>query len=443
MPEPSVSPIHEQILGILTHRGIASSSDLQAATGKSQATVSRAVSDLSSRILTLGRARAVRYALPQSIRGWASQQPILWTGEDGAVQQLGTLSFLAGNLVHIESGHVRVPTASALPWFLMPLKAQGFLGRLHAQRLETEGLGGDPEQWGLEDVLFSALHLHDASGAVTLGTGAGTPVPHPRLPTRGRPLQDALDTLATDVSRTLPAGSSAGGEQPKFLAVLESGQHVLVKFTPPRGTPFGERWHDLLHAECLASQVLEQHGVAVARVQVIEGHRRTFLVSERFDRIGERGRRHVISIGDAHDAFVPVSRTNWSATAEVLARQRRLDPLDASRITALRAFGHLIGNTDMHAGNLALFVGLEDLAPGRLRLAPIYDMLPMRWRPQPQTGGAPDYEPFEPDGQSLSSSAIRPAMDFWTRLAEHGHVSRRLRHVAAAMAGKIASAGTR
>jgi hypothetical protein len=51
--------------------------------------------------------------------------------------------------------------------------------------------------------------------------------------------------------------------------VLAGGRHVLVKFTPPRGTPFGERWHDLLWAEWLAGQVLAAHGVEVARAHVV------------------------------------------------------------------------------------------------------------------------------------------------------------------------------
>lgn len=431
---------HEVILGVLTHRGIASSQDLQSATGKSQATVSRLLSDLSSRVLTLGRARATRYALPQLIRGYSGQQPILWTGEDGRVQQIGVLSFLVGDIVHIESDYVHVAPSPTLPWFLAQLKAQGFLGRLHAQRLEGSGLAGDPEQWGLESTLFSALHLHDASGAITLGSLAGSRPAHARIPDSGDSLNEALDALAFDVAKTLPAGSSAAGEQPKFLAVLESGQHVLVKFTPPRGTPFGDRWHDLLHAECLASQVLERNGVPVARARIVETQRRTYLISERFDRIGEHGRRHVVSVGDAHSAFVPAPRSHWAATANALARQGRLSSLEAERVTALRGFGHLIGNSDMHAGNLGLIVTLEDLAKGKFSLAPVYDMLPMRWRPNPTLGGAPDYTPFEPDAESLSSAATGPARDFWAQLEAHREVSHALRNVAGEMARRIAAA---
>lgn len=438
----TLSAEHEAILGALMTRGLLSSAELQAVIGKSQPTLSRLIQDLSDRIVVLGRARSTLYGLPKSIHGLGAQHPLFWTNPSGETIPLGVLTLLNGDLLHIDSPYVQSTTQGDLPWLLAPLKAQGFLGRLHAQRLQASGAQGDPDHWNLEMTLFSALHLHDAAGAITVGDASvvqdgAQPASPPRLPAGGQALADALDALAVDVARTLPAGSSAGGEQPKFLAVLASGQHVLVKFSPPRGTPFGERWHDLLHAECLASHVLARHGVDVAAVRIVESPLRTYLISDRFDRIGERGRLHVVAIGDAHRAFVPSPRSDWSATAHALARQGRLSALDAARISALRAFGHLIGNTDMHAGNLALRVELQDLARGRFTLAPVYDMLPMRWRPNAAMGGAPDYAAFEPDGLSLSSAATVPAKDFWQQLETHDQVSRGLRRVAGAMVGRL------
>ena len=426
---------HEAILGVLASRGIASSQALQAATGKSQPSVSRLLADLQGQVLTLGKARATRYALPQSIRGLPAQQPLLWTTASGSIQNLGTLSFLSGGLVHVESEFVRIAAASTLPWFLAPLRAQGFLGRLHARRLGS--LGGDPEQWGLDSVLYSALHLHDTAGAITLGDSLQHP-PLTPLPAGADTLPPALDVLAGNVAEHLPAGSSAAGAQPKFVAALEGGQHVMVKFTPPRGTPFGERWHDLLHAEWLANQVLQDHGVAVASTRIVESGARTYLVSDRFDRVGPNGRLHVVAIWDAHKAFVPGSFSHWAASAAALARQGRLDPLDAERAAALRAFGQLIGNTDMHGGNLALMVTLDNLARGRFSLAPVYDMLPMRWRPQESVGWS-DYAAFEPDRAALSGPAAGPALDFWQRLEAHAPVDRQLRQVAGEMARRLAT----
>ena len=84
---------HQQILGVLAARGIASSHDLQQATRKSQPTVSRLLTDLSRHVVTLGKARSTRYGVLKSIRGLAAQQPVWWTSEDGSVRRIGTLSF--------------------------------------------------------------------------------------------------------------------------------------------------------------------------------------------------------------------------------------------------------------------------------------------------------------------------------------------------------------
>lgn len=438
---------HELILGVLSHRGIASSQQLQEATGKSQATVSRLLADLAGQVLTLGRARATRYALPRPIRGLAAQQPIWWTDVDGHVSEIGTLSFIAGEQVCIaDSAYFAAGPSRELPWALSPLKAQGFLGRLHAQRLAGAGLEGDPERWSLESTLYSALFLHDASGAITLGQASATRPQHEPMPRSGKALRAALDAVARDVARTLPAGSSAGGEQPKFLAVLQGErstpdelQHVIVKFTPPHDTPFGQRWRDLLLAEHLASQVLARHGLAAARTRIETTESRTYLISERFDRFGAHGRCHAVAIGEVHKAFVPDHYTHWAASSSVLARQGRLAEADHQAIATLLAFGRLIGNTDMHSGNLALFVALDDLPRGRFTLAPAYDMLPMRWRPNASLGGNPDYSAFAPDRASLSSAAVPIARDYWAALAGHGEASRALRDTAAEMHERLAA----
>jgi hypothetical protein len=431
---------HEAILGHLSAHGIASSQDLQRATGRSQATVSRLLADLSNRVVTLGRARATRYGLPRQIRGLPAQQPITWTDEAGTPTQIGSLTFLERDLVHVDSSPGMHSVGSRLPWFLQPLKVQGFLGKVNASRLVEAGLSPDPTTWNLESTLFAALRLNDPPGAITLGDHFERQdnvdlLTYALANDAGLPA--ILDMLSSDVARHLPAGSSAGGEQPKFLAVLDGERHVLVKFTPPRNSPFGKRWHDLLHAEWLALDVLAQHGVPVAKARVVESKMRTYLVSERFDRIGLHGRRHVVAIGDAHEAFVPGTYDNWHATAQALARQGRLPAAEPDRIKALLEFGRLIGNTDMHSGNLALFVELGDLARGRFSTAPVYDMLPMRWRPNPVNGGWDDYVPFEPDERSRKGPAAGPAAVFWERLEASKATSPGMQGIAGRMLERI------
>ncbi|MDE1998750.1 MAG: HipA domain-containing protein [Burkholderiales bacterium] len=420
------------ILGALNARGLASSADLQAATGKSQATVSRLLQELQSQVLSLGQGRSRLYGMGANIRGQSAQQPVFWVDETGLMSEVGRLSLLANQNLHLRIGRQTWVTPKALPWILTPLRAQGFLGRLIAQQLLSNGLEPDPDRWGLESILFAALHTPDAPGALILGEPTQRPV-GPILPSKLADKLAALDQASQDVAQTLPAGSSAGGEQPKFLAHTEDGSAVLVKFTPPRGTPFGERWHDLLHTEAVALSTLQDHGVPCAKTEIVSSGTRTYLISERFDRIGPHGRRHVVPVGAAHDGFVANAYQSWAPTCQHLAEQKQLSRADADLAQTLQHFGRLIGNTDMHSGNLSLYVDQTKLAKPIFTLAPVYDMLSMRWRPDIGLG-APDYSAFELNPLSLQNPiATSWAATFWQRLANTRHVSADMQEVASVM----------
>nr|WP_236598911.1 HipA domain-containing protein [Ramlibacter monticola] len=298
-----------------------------------------------------------------------------------------------------------------------------------ALRVESE-----PDRWSTETILYAALQAHDSPGAITLGfqeEGSQSP----RITAHG--IDEQLDGAARAVATALPAGSLVGGEQPKFLAQFEDHGPVIVKFSPPLDTPGGRRWCDLLHAEHLASLTLAKHGLAAAAAQLRLTGQRAYLISERFDRIGATGRCHVVSIGNAHRAFVHGVYRNWAESCDALASRGSLTREDAGVARTLLDFGRLIGNTDMHSGNLALFVQLQDVKKGRFRLAPVYDMLPMRWRPDARSGGAADYMRFSPDARALASQAAPIALEFWQALAGLQAVSRDLRIMAQQMAETI------
>ena len=440
------SAFEATVVAALAARGPSTSAQLQRLTGKSQPTLSRALRALGSQVVTLGQGKATRYAIPKAVRGLAAQHTLWWTDQRGVSAPWGLLTFLTDDSLHVSAAGIDVITRGCLPWFLSPLKLQGFLGREWALRL---GLERDPERWTLEQTLVAALGIDEPTGAISLGEPTGAPLPDAPADLAARAVR--YDALSADVAATLPAGSSAGGEQAKFLTRLASGERVLVKFSPPRGTSFGERWHDLLHAEALALQVLGEHGVEVAQSRVIESATRTYLESVRFDRSGAqalgphtlgphaRGRRHLVALDAIHAGFVEGSRQNWAATCDALAVQRRLSPADARAVRALFDFGHLIGNTDMHFGNLSLWA--DDPASGRFALAPLHDMLPMRWRPD-GFHGLQDYAPFEPQRrQGLpddgGTSARSVAQVFWQRAATHPPLSQPLRAVAAEMMRRL------
>jgi HipA-like C-terminal domain len=423
------------LMAWLARRGVATPGELMEAIDISQPTLSRTLAQVRGQVLALGSARARRYGVAKSIHGLPGRQAIHWINAQGRAQFVGELHWLAGEQLHLQAFGLRSLHRGQLPWWLAPLRAQGFLGRALAQQLAPLGLNADPERWNLEAQLLGALQLPDAPGAVVLGEPRAAAA-LPLLPESG--LDQALDTLARQATAALPAGSSAAGEQPKFLARrAQDGQALLVKFSPPHGTPFGDRWGDLLQAEALAAQVLAAHGVPVARCTAYRSATRSYLLSERFDRLGVMGRRHGVSLHAAHAGLSAAPYRHWAQAAQDLVQARRLSDDDARRIAALRQFGQLIGNSDMHGGNLSLWVEPEAVAKGLLSLAPVYDMLPMRWRPDAVLGGAPDYQPFDPDPFARQSGAWGPARDFWHALAQSPSVSAALRQLAAQMLQRL------
>jgi hypothetical protein len=85
-------------------------------------------------------------------------------------------------------------------------------------------------------------------------------------------------------------------------------------------------------------------------------------------------------------------------------------------------FGRSIRNTDMNFGNLALQATPE----GRLKVAPIYDMLPMAYAPN--AAGLPEFEPVRPLIGNPEAESI--AQTYWKRLSESDSLSQGFRQIA-------------
>jgi hypothetical protein len=149
---------------------------------------------------------------------------------------------------------------------------------------------------------------------------------------------------------------------------------MLVKFAARGGTAdlVARRWCDLLILEGLALGVVALHGIATARTTVVETPSYWFLESERFDRVGVRGRLAVLSLAAIHDDLAD----SWARAAASLRDAGRLTDEDARRLRWLDAFGALIGNTDRHQYNILFFT-----ADSRPRLAPAFDQVSMLYAP--------------------------------------------------------------
>ena len=405
-----------------------SSLELQAATGKSQASISLALKQLGAQVVKLGAARSTRYALTQAILGLPASHELLWNGPDAMGNmpwRFGTSTYLKNDNLYVQSGQHVWQTQGRLPWFLTPLRPQGFLGRELA-RVRPD-FPNDPDDWTFEQVLYMAInHVNDPVGAFFIGVSETS-----NFAATNDTLQKAehYEHLATAIGAGLPAGSSAAGEQPKFTARQRNGERFIVKFSPPRGTPFGVRWHHLLHLEKRALQTLQTNGIASAQTEIVKTAKRTCLESRRFDRGASGAMRHIVSAAAVHDEFVYAPRVNWVVTCEALVKQQLLSSSDARNVVLSYLFGLFLGNTDMHFGNLSFFV--DDVTRPLFVPTPVYDMLPMMWRPDIHSGNldpSPLREPILPMGYAAESALARTwAIDYWLQASNDAELSNELR----------------
>ena len=145
---------------LLAQRGILSNAELQSATGKSAATLSRALKQLLPQVQALGNARNTRYGLMREIMGRAAQQPIYLTDENGYSNKWGRLTFVEGERLHVQTPDINTTTQGDLPWFLEAMRPQGFLGRLRGQAMGFAD--ANPDNWSLEQTLYAILAFeHD------------------------------------------------------------------------------------------------------------------------------------------------------------------------------------------------------------------------------------------------------------------------------------------
>lgn len=191
--------------------------------------------------------------------------------------------------------------------------------------------------------------------------------------------------------------------------------------------PIGQRWADLLYAEHVASAVLAKNGFAVARTDIMDAGNLRFLEVERFDRFSSGGRAPIISLRAILAAVLDGIGSPWSEAAKTLRDKNWLSQDDSSRLTCAWRFGKLIANTDMHDGNASLL-----LTPERpVRLAPVYDMLPMAYRPSNQ-GHVPGVSETEIAIASAATSSKEQEMAeiFWDELSTTPMVSPGFREIA-------------
>lgn len=415
-------------------QGPARTSTILKELGISQPTFSRLWTAVRDGIV-VGAGKARQYALQRHVAGVDAPIPVFRISEKGQVEPLGYINPLRGGfyvLTPLEGTDYQI--FEGMPYFLSDLRPQGFLGRMEPGRNHDLDLPSDILKWADEQVLkYISRRSEHAAGDLILGNESYARYISDMARARKSTIRDVYrgaryPEMAEHSMQGESPGSSAGGEQPKFTATIQRSdeheiiEHVIVKFSPQVDTLSGRRWGDLLICEHLALEVLARNQIAAARTSILEAGGRVFLEVIRFDRVGLKGRRPMVTFS-ALDGDLGMLDQNWTVVARELGRRSDLSKKDVQTVEILDLYGTLIGNTDKHHGNIALAWTFDQ----QHQLLDAYDMLPMLYRPN--THGEIVERQWVPNLRARLELRHLPlcyemAHQFWTDVLNDSRISR-------------------
>jgi hypothetical protein len=440
-----LSGLQKALREFLGQIGLSDSKGIQRQLDISQPAFSRLAASMKSDLLVFGRARATRYALRREISDIGSSFPIYEISDNGSCQEVAILHAISPEGFFVKSHTKDIPEEGFddLPYFLDGLRPTGFLGRLIPRQHPELQLPSDIRNWSAEHCLRYLCRMGwNLSGNLLVGEDAkrvweqNVKQP-PDLVDSSRRSQ-VYPLRARDVLNKGTPGSSAAGEHPKFLATRSSDlKPIIAKFVLNTLTDSGRRSADLLAGEHIAHEVLASYGQASTKSELVRGTGgELFLEMERFDRIGTSGRLGLITLEAFDSQFVGRLRS-WSDSAQELANLKKISKAMARNIRWLELFGRFIGNTDMHLGNVSFISKGANV----VKLAPVYDMLPMLYAPREflpardESEWVPPTE--EPQYDDIWSSVLNSAIEYWQKVSAHPHVSDDFQSVAQGNVVKI------
>lgn len=416
-------------------QGPATSKEIQAATGLSQSSVARQLRSMGNSVIKLQKGRIPRYAATRNAFGGNDKLPLSMVDAHGNTVLAAHIRPLMDGGFFVEPATGMPPLLLGqnkdglfddLPYFLLDLRPQGFLGRQIAKEMASQSgdFPSDPRHWNTNHIgRYLVSNGDDLPGNFKFGEQA-------LLRIRRKPVivsDDDYPALADEVMSGIIPGSSAGGEQPKFTAFNgHHSTHVIVKFSPEGDSEIARRWRDILITEYHATEAIHSMNFPAAETRLLEIGGRLFLESERFDRSGEYGRMPMISL-QAIDAEFTGIGGGWPEVMDALLKKELVNEQHVFDVEFLWCLGCLINNTDMHLGNLSFAI------EGNIfRLLPLYDMCSMGFAPK-SGGEIPPYNfvPREPKKVNLSEEGVDYvkdlAHDFWQRVANDERISDELK----------------
>jgi hypothetical protein len=386
---------------------------------------------MGRRIVKFKEGRIVRYAATQNAFGADDSLSLVTVDNFGNTVKIAMVRPLAHGGFWIEKvpGMPNVLLGDSgnglyddLPYFLMDLCPQGFLGRQIAEELATttDNFPPDPRLWHTDHIgRYLISNGDDLPGNLKFGDQALSRIRHKPIAISDSDYPELADSVMSGV---IP-GSSAGGEQPKFTAFCrERSAHVIVKFSPKGDNEVARRWRDILITEYHATEACHNMNFPAAETRLLDMNGRLFLESDRFDRVGELGRSSMISLQSIDGEFTGLLN-NWPQVIRALCKRELVSLEHGYDVQMLWIFGNLINNTDMHLGNLSF--GIDGNV---FRLLPVYDMCSMGFAPKSGGEVLPySFIPSVPERVELNKKsvgfAIDMAQDFWKRVAADKRIS--------------------
>ena len=396
----------------------------------SQSTLSRLLSKSKNAIVKIGKGPSTIYALKKKIIALPEELIIYKISTTGEVSAFGTLIPVeGGKFFCCFAGTTQFQLFNDLPYFLDPMRAQGFLGKLVPKAFPELQLPDDIRTWKSEHHLkYWVFKGADLPGDLIIGDES---LAQYLLMAQENQIEEnkcseIYARLVQEQQQKYIPNSAAAGAQPKFICFREKNARVLVKYSPSIDSDVGRRWADLLMCEEIALKVCDELIFGAAETRIIATDKRVFLESLRLDRVGVLGRRSVFSLQTLDAEFVG-ELSGWRKVAKALKEQKKISAIDEEYIVALDMYGELIANSDRHLGNLSCFAS-DDFSS--FKLAPVYDMLPMLFAP---VDGQIVERKFDPKlfigSFALWNKAFAVALEFWSRASNHERISADFRKI--------------
>jgi hypothetical protein len=412
-------------------QGPATSRQIQAAAGISQAGVSRWLRKMGREVVAIRNGRTPRYVMTRNAFGGNDKLPLSSIDAHGNTALMAHIRPLVtgGFCVEPSPGMPGVLLGAGgdgvfddLPFFLKDMCPQGFLGNLIALEMNAQfpEFPADPRRWITDHIgRYLISNGDDLPGNLKFGEQALL-----RVRRKPEPVDD-LDypSIAKRVLSGDFSCSYAGGQQPKFAVFSKrSMSHVIVKFSPSGENEISRRWRDIMVTEYHALEALRRVNIQAAEARLFEVEGRLFLECKRFDRSGEYGRMSMLSLASIDAEFARLG-SDWPHIVKTLLGKGLIAEEDAFDAERLWCFGRLINNTDMHLGNLSFAMD-----GNVFRLLPAYDMSSMGFAPKSGGEVRPySFEPKHPKRKLISdneyAAVFNAAMDFWDSVARDDRIS--------------------